>query len=61
MKVKIYTVQEVADLLGLYKRTVINYEIRGVFPSAKRSPVNNWRQYTEKDIKRLKEILQRED
>lgn len=61
MKVKIYTAQEVADILGIHKRTLINYENKGVFPVAKRNPVNKWRQFSEKDVKRLKEILQREE
>lgn len=59
-KMKIYTVQEVADILGIYRRTVINYENRGIFPPPKRNPVNNWREYTQEDIQRLKRILHRE-
>lgn len=60
MKVKIYTAQEVADMLGIHKRTLINYENKGIFPAARRNPVNKWRQFSEKDLKKLKEILQRE-
>lgn len=60
MKVKIYTTQEVADILGIHKRTLINYEKKEIFPVAKRNPVNHWRQFTKKDLKKLKEILQRE-
>ncbi len=59
-RIKIYTVQEVADILGIYRRTVINYENKGVFPSSKRNPVNDWREYTEEDIQHLKRILHRE-
>ena len=61
MRVKIYTAQEVADILGIHKRTLINYENKGIFPPARRNPVNKWRQFSEKEIKKLKEILQRED
>lgn len=61
MRVKIYTAQEVADILGIHKRTMINYERKGIFPVAKRNPVNHWRQFSEKDVKKLKEILQREE
>ena len=57
---KIYNVQEVANILGIYKRTVINYEKKGVFPHSKRNPINNWREYTEEDIQKLKQILNRE-
>ncbi len=57
---KIYTVQEVADILGVYRRTVINYENKGVFPDPRRNPVNDWREYTEEDIQHLKRVLHRE-
>ena len=59
VKTKIYTAQEVADILGIHKRTLINYENKGVFPAAKRNPVNKWRQFSEKDVKKLRDILQR--
>lgn len=59
MRVKFYTVQEVADILGIHKRTYVNYENKGVFPKAKRNPINRWRQFTKNDIQRLKEILNR--
>ncbi|MDD5634061.1 MAG: MerR family transcriptional regulator [Candidatus Omnitrophica bacterium] len=54
---KKYTVQEVADLLGIYRGTVINYEKRGVFPSPKRNPINGYREYTEEEIELLRKIL----
>lgn len=60
MRVKFYTAQEVADILGIHKRTLVNYENRGVFPKSRRNPVNHWRQFSKDDVKKLKEILQRE-
>jgi DNA-binding transcriptional MerR regulator len=55
---KRYTVQEVADLLGLYRGTVINYEKRGIFPEPRRNPINDYREYTEEDVQHLKLIIE---
>lgn len=54
---KKYTIQQVADMLGIYRGTVINYEKRGVFPDPRRNPINGYREYREGDIERLKKIL----
>ena len=51
--------QQVAILLGISKQTLIRYEVKGVFPSAKRNAVNKWREYTEADVVKLKTILGR--
>ena len=59
--VKKYTVQEVADILGIYRGTVVNYEKRGVFPSPRRNAINRYREYTEEDIIYLKKILEGEE
>jgi DNA-binding transcriptional MerR regulator len=56
--VKRYTVQSVADILGIYKGTVVNYEKRGIFPEPRRNPINGYREYTEEDIERLKTIIE---
>ena len=55
---KKYTVQEVADLLGIYRGTVINYEKRGIFPEPHRNPINGYREYTDEDIDLLRQILE---
>lgn len=55
---KKYTVQEVADMLGLYRGTIINYEKRGIFPAPRRNVINGYREYREEDIDRLKLILE---
>lgn len=56
---RIYNTQEVADILGVYKGTVLNYEKRRIFPKARRNPINNYREYTKEDIEKLKRILKR--
>ena len=53
-----YTVQQVADILGLYRGTVMNYEKRGIFPPSRRNPINGYREYTEEDIDNLRRILE---
>jgi len=55
---KKYTVQEVADLLGIYRGTVINYEKKGIFPDPNRNPINGYREYTDEEIDMLKQILE---
>jgi DNA-binding transcriptional MerR regulator len=57
---KRYTVQGVANILGVYKGTVINYEKRGIFPEPRRNPINGYREYTEEDIEHLKTIIEGE-
>jgi len=54
-----FTIEEVAKELGISKQTVVRYEKKGVFPKAQRNPINRWREYTLKDIARLKRILGR--
>ena len=56
--IKKYTVQQVADILGVYRGTVINYEKRGIFPPPKRNPINGYREYTEEDIESLRKIME---
>jgi len=52
-----YTVQQVADVLGVYRGTVINYEKRNIFPEPRRNPINGYREYREEDIAILENIL----
>ncbi len=56
--IKKYAVQEVADILGVYRGTVINYEKKGIFPDSRRNPINGYREYTDEDIENLKKILE---
>ena len=52
-----YNIQEVANILGIYKGTIKNYEEKGIFPKARRNPINKYREYVPKDIDILKRIL----
>ena len=54
---KRYNIQEVADILGIYKGTVKNYETKGIFPKPRRNPINKYREYSPEDIDILKRIL----
>jgi DNA-binding transcriptional MerR regulator len=54
-----YTAQQIADMLGIYKRTLFNWESAGKIPPAKRDPMNNYRYYTDEDISMLKKITKR--
>lgn len=54
---KIFTSQQVAEKLGISKQTLLRYEKRGIFPKARRSPINGWRLYTESNLKKLREIM----
>ena len=54
---KRYNIQEVANILGIYKGTIKNYEEKGIFPKARRNPINHYREYAPQDIDILKRIL----
>jgi len=54
---KKFNVQEVADLLSIYRGTVINYEKKGVFPEPHRNPINGYREYTEEDVEKFRKII----
>lgn len=53
-----FTVQQVADILGVYRGTVINYEKRGIFPPPRRNPINGYREYSEEDIDAMRKRLE---
>jgi DNA-binding transcriptional MerR regulator len=54
---KLLTAQQVAEKLGISKQTLFRYEKKGVFPKARRNMINRWRQYTDDDLKKLREII----
>ena len=56
---KIFTAEQIARKLGISKQTLIRYEKRGVFPKARRNSINRWREYTEADLKKLRQIIGR--
>jgi DNA-binding transcriptional MerR regulator len=57
---KFFNANEVAKLLNISKQTLLRYEQKGIFPKAQRNSVNNWREYTEDDVKSLRHIMGRE-
>ena len=56
-ELKLLTAQQVAEKLGISKQTLFRYEKKGVFPKARRNLINRWRQYSEDDLRKLKEIV----
>jgi len=56
---KYYSINETARALGISKQTMVRYEIKRIFPKARRNKLNDWREYTEKDIIALKKIMGR--
>ena len=54
-----YTAAEVSDILGVTKNTLFNWEKAGKIPKPKRDPMNNYRVFTEEDIKKLRSITAR--
>ncbi len=54
---RMLTAQQVAEKLGISKQTLFRYEKKGVFPKARRNLINRWRQYTEDDLKKLREVI----
>ena len=59
--VQYINVKEVAELLQISKQTIVRYENRGFFPRPKRNNLNNWREYTEDDVRFLRKIMGRMD
>lgn len=55
----IYSVNEAAVRLGISKQTLLRYEKKGVFPRSRRNRINHWREYTEEDIQRMRQIMGR--
>ena len=56
---KRYRASEVAKILSINKQTLFNWESSGKIPKAKRDPMNNYRYYTDEDIRKLKKITRR--
>jgi prepilin-type N-terminal cleavage/methylation domain-containing protein len=56
---KIYKIAQVAQKLGISKQTLVRYEKKGILPKSPRNHINSWRQYSEEDILRMKEILRK--
>ena len=57
---KFYRCEEVARILRISKQTLIRYESKGLFPKARRNPLNKWREYTPEEVQKLQRIIGRE-
>ena len=56
---KNYSLRDVSKILGVSKRTLMNWEKAGKIPHAGRDPMNNYRYYKTADIEKLKKITGR--
>ena len=53
---KYYTTRQVCEKIGITKKTLFLWEAAGKIPKAKRDRIFNFRIYTEKDVRLLKDI-----
>jgi len=53
------TIKDLAKVLGVSARTLMNWEKAKKIPPAKRDPMNNYRYYTPDDLKKIKTITGR--
>jgi DNA-binding transcriptional MerR regulator len=51
-----YTTQEVADILGVTKKTLLNWIRSGKVPEPRRDEKNNYRMWTAEDIAAIQRI-----
>ena len=54
-----YLAHEIAQILGVTKRTLWNWEKAGKIPKARRDPMSRFRMYTEEDLQKLKKLTGR--
>lgn len=55
-----YCLKDLAGILGVSTRTILNWEQAGKIPKSKRDPMSQYRIYTEEEIKKLRKITGRE-
>lgn len=53
---KVYRLTEFAQMVGVYRDTVRNWQKRGILPD-RRNPVNNYRVFTDEDVAVAREIV----
>lgn len=51
-----YTIEDLAEAVGVTSRTIKEWERRGHFPPTHRHPIRNWRLYTEEEITNLAQL-----
>ena len=54
-----HSFKDLAKILGVTTRTILNWEKAKKIPKAKRDPMSRYRIYTEQDIQKLKKITGR--
>ena len=59
MELKRYYIKDILEILGVAKNTYHNWEREGKVPAAKRDPMNNYRYWTQNDLKILKRVTGR--
>lgn len=59
MKDKFYSLRDVAKILGVSYRSIMNWEKLGKIPLPKRDPMSRYRLYSEADLAKLKKITGR--
>ena len=56
---KRYLIEDIEKILQITRKTYYNWEKAGKIPRAKRDPMNNYRYWTESDLKKLQKITRR--
>jgi len=57
VKLGYYTTSDVARMLKINKMQLYRWEKAGRLPKAKRHPMNDYRVYTDKDLSKIKKLL----
>ncbi len=55
---KKYFIKDLEHKLGIKRKTYFYWEKTGKVPKAKRTPMGNYRYWTEEDIKKLKKLIE---
>jgi prepilin-type N-terminal cleavage/methylation domain-containing protein len=56
---RIFRASEIAEKLRLSRQTLVRYEKKGIFPKPRRNRINQWREYSEDDLRKMEQILGR--
>ena len=54
---KIYYIKDLERLLAVGRTTIFYWEVTGKIPKARRTPMGNYRWWTQGDLKRIKKIV----
>ena len=56
---KRYLIEDIERIFKITRKTYYNWERAGKIPRAKRDPMNNYRYWTESDLKKLQKVTKR--